>query len=178
MRMDRMARESEERTLLRQIWLGLLIRTSLLFVTTWLMFTYVFGISIASSDDMYPAIHEGDLVVLYRLSSYSREDVVEYTVSGKRYLGRIVGTEGTQLGTTEDGRLTLDGRFLPVQPRQGVYEETMTEVGDKAEDVVPTGSFYILGDSRGDATDSRKLGSVSITQMRGKVFMVWRRRGI
>ncbi len=173
-----MARESEERTLLRQIWLGLLIRTSLLFVTTWLMFTYVFGISIASSDDMYPAIHEGDLVVLYRLSSYSREDVVEYTVSGKRYLGRIVGTEGTQLGTTEDGRLTLDGRFLPVQPRQGVYEETMTEVGDKAEDVVPTGSFYILGDSRGDATDSRKLGSVSITQMRGKVFMVWRRRGI
>lgn len=147
-------------------------------MTTWLMFTYVFGISIASSDDMYPAIHEGDLVVLYRLSSYSREDVVEYTVSGKRYLGRIVGTEGTQLGTTEDGRLTLDGRFLPVQPRQGVYEETMTEVGDKAEDVVPTGSFYILGDSRGDATDSRKLGSVSITQMRGKVFMVWRRRGI
>ena len=93
-------------------------------------------------------------------------------------MGRIVGTEGTQLGTTEDGRLTLDGRFLPVQPRQGVYEETMTEVGDKAEDVVPTGSFYILGDSRGDATDSRKLGSVSITQMRGKVFMVWRRRGI
>lgn len=142
------------------------------------MFTYVFAISIASSDDMYPAIHEGDLVVLYRLSSYSREDVVEYTVSGKRYLGRIIGTEGTQLGTTEDGRLTLDGRFLPVQPRQGIYEETMAETDDKAEEVVPAGSFYILGDSRGDATDSRILGSVPKSQIKGKVFMVWRRRGI
>lgn len=178
MRMDRVARESEGRTLLRKIWLGLLLRTGLLVLTTWLMFTYVFGISIASSDDMYPAIHEGDLVVLYRLGSYSREDVVEYTVAGEQYLGRIVGTEGTQLGITEDGRLTLDGRFLPVQPRQGIYEETMTEDGDPEEAVVPSGSFYILGDSRGDATDSRKLGAVSKSQMKGKVFMVWRRRGI
>jgi signal peptidase I len=279
MRMDRVSKESEQKKLLRQIWLGLLLRTGLLVLTVWIVFTYVFSIRIASSNDMYPAIREGDLVVLYRLGSYSREDVVEYTVAGERRLGRIVGTEGTQIGTTADGRLTLDGRFLPVQPRQGIYEETMAEVSEEdtgdgglsdgsaeetsvsatsevgrsdrsadeasvsatgdgersdrnAEDtteaaaaaiarstgdatevseesnnngersdrnaneetntgvvatasktageesVVPAGSFYILGDRRGDATDSRILGSVPESQICGKVFMLWRRRGI
>ena len=225
MRMDRVSKESEQKKLLRQIWLGLLLRTGLLALTIWIVFTYVFSISIASSNDMYPAIREGDMVVLYRLGSYSREDVVEYTVAGERRLGRIVGTEGTQIGRTADGRLTLDGRFLPVQPRQGIYEETMAEVSEEDtgdgglsdgsaeetsvsatsevgrsdrnaneetntgvvatasktagdESVVPAGSFYILGDRRGDATDSRILGSVSKSQIRGKVFMLWRRRGI
>ena len=218
MRMDRVSKESEQKKLLRQIWLGLLLRTGLLVLTVWIVFTYVFSISIASSNDMYPAIREGDMVVLYRLGSYSREDVVEYTVAGERRLGRIVGREGTQIGRTADGRLTLDGRFLPVQPRQGIYEETMAEVSEEDtgdatevseesnnngersdrnaneetntgvvatasktagdESVVPAGSFYILGDRRGDATDSRILGSVSKSQIRGKVFMLWRRRGI
>lgn len=218
MRMDRVSKESEQKKLLRQIWLGLLLRTGLLALTIWIVFTYVFSIRIASSNDMYPAIREGDMVVLYRLGSYSREDVVEYTVAGERRLGRIVGTEGTQIGRTADGRLTLDGRFLPVQPRQGIYEETMAEVSEEDtgdatevneetsnngeqsnrsadevtdtgvvatasktagdESVVPAGSFYILGDRRGDATDSRILGSVSKSQIRGKVFMLWRRRGI
>ena len=218
MRMDRVSKESEQKKLLRQIWLGLLLRTGLLALTIWIVFTYVFSIRIASSNDMYPAIREGDMVVLYRLGSYSREDVVEYTVAGERRLGRIVGTEGTQIGRTADGRLTLDGRFLPVQPRQGIYEETMAEVNEEDtgdatevseesnnngersdrnaneetntgvvatasktagdESVVPAGSFYILGDRRGDATDSRILGSVPESQIRGKVFMLWRRRGI
>ncbi len=218
MRMDRVSKESEQKKLLRQIWLGLLLRTGLLALTIWIVFTYVFSIRIASSNDMYPAIREGDMVVLYRLGSYSREDVVEYTVAGERRLGRIVGTEGTQIGRTADGRLTLDGRFLPVQPRQGIYEETMAEVSEEDtgdatevneetsnngeqsnrsadevtdtgvaatasktagdESVVPAGSFYILGDRRGDATDSRILGSVPESQIRGKVFMLWRRRGI
>lgn len=218
MRMDRVSKESEQKKLLRQIWLGLLLRTGLLALTIWIVFTYVFSISIASSNDMYPAIREGDMVVLYRLGSYSREDVVEYTVAGERRLGRIVGTEGTQIGRTADGRLTLDGRFLPVQPRHGIYEETMAEVSEEDtgdatevseesnnngersdrnaneetntgvvatasktagdESVVPAGSFYILGDRRGDATDSRILGSVPESQIRGKVFMLWRRRGI
>ena len=218
MRMDRVSKESEQKKLLRQIWLGLLLRTGLLVLTVWIVFTYVFSISIASSNDMYPAIREGDMVVLYRLGSYSREDVVEYTVAGERRLGRIVGTEGTQIGRTADGRLTLDGRFLPVQPRHGIYEETMAEVSEEDtgdatevseesnnngersdrnaneetntgvvatasktagdESVVPAGSFYILGDRRGDATDSRILGSVPESQIRGKVFMLWRRRGI
>lgn len=176
MRMDRVSKESEQKKLLRQIWLGLLLRIGLLVLTVWIVFTYVFSVSIASSNDMYPAIREGDMVVLYRLGSYTREDVVEYTVAGERRLGRIVGTEGTQIGTTADGRLTLDGRFLPVQPRQGIYEETMAEAGE--ESVVPAGSFYILGDRRGDATDSRILGSVPESQICGKVFMLWRRRGI
>ena len=218
MRMDRVSKESEQKKLLQQIWLGLLLRTGLLALTIWIVFTYVFSIRIASSNDMYPAIREGDMVVLYRLGSYSREDVVEYTVAGERRLGRIVGTEGTQIGRTADGRLTLDGRFLPVQPRQGIYEETMAEVSEEDtgdatevseesnnngersdrnaneetntgvvatasktagdESVVPAGSFYILGDRRGDATDSRILGSVPESQIRGKVFMLWRRRGI
>ena len=176
---------SEKKRLFCRIWISLFCRVGLFLLTLGCLFPFVFGISKAEGNHMYPAVQDGDVLVLYRLGNYTRWDVVEYQVDGTTYLGRIVGAAGTSVGATDDGRLTLDGRFQPVQPRKGIYEETLIYGNKNSKDtsgpspqVLGKDSYYILGDRRSEAVDSRKLGAIQKDQIRGKVFMLWRRRSV
>lgn len=83
---------------------------------------------------------------------------------------------GDVLGKTQDGKLTMNGKIQPVQPRRGIYEDTMAEklVGRTLSEK----ELFLLGDARDEAVDSRELGPVSKENIQGKVFMLWRRRGI
>ena len=166
-----------KKRIVKSIWKGILIRARTFALTLWIVFTFVFGIWIADGNDMAPAIREGDLVVYYRCGNFTNRDSVVYEADGKVYLGRIAGCEGAVIGKTEDHRLTVDGRIQPVQPGMGIYSET--PAGDLKERItVEPGRFFILGDCREESTDSRCFGTVGKDQIRGKVFLLWRRRNI
>ena len=165
---------AEKKRMVKSIWKGILIRVGTFALTLWIVFTFVFGIRIADRNDMAPAIREGDLVVYYRCGDFANRDSVVYEANGNVYLGRIAGCEGAIIGKTEDHCLTIDG---PVQPGLGIYSET--PVGDLKEGLtVEPGRFFILGDCREESTDSRCFGTVGKDQIRGKVFLLWRRRNI
>ena len=116
-------------------------------------------------------------MVYYRCGDFANRDSVVYEADGNVYLGRIAGCEGAVIGKTEDHRLTIDGRIQPVQPGLGIYSET--PAGDlKAGVTVEPGRFFILGDCREESADSRCFGTVGKDQIRGKVFLLWRRRNI
>lgn len=166
-----------KKRIVKSIWKGILIRSGTFALTFWIVFTFVFGIWIADGNDMAPAIREGDLVVYYRCGNFTNRDSVVYEADGNVYLGRIAGCEGAVIGKTEDYRLTVDGRIQPVQPGMGIYSET--PAGDLKERItVEPGRFFILGDCREESTDSRCFGTVGKDQIRGKVFLLWRRRNI
>lgn len=177
-RKKRMTEEiAEKKRIVKSIRKGILIRAGTFALTLWIVFTFVFGIRIADRNDMAPAIREGDLVVYYRCGDFTNRDSVVYEANGNVYLGRIAGCQGAVIGKTEDHRLTIDGRIQPVQPGLGIYSET--PAGDlKAGVTVEPGRFFILGDCRKESTDSRCFGTVGKDQIRGKVFLLWRRRNI
>lgn len=166
-----------KKRIVKSIRKGILIRAGTFALTLWIVFTFVFGIRIADRNDMAPAIREGDLVVYYRCGDFTNRDSVVYEANGNVYLGRIAGCQGAVIGKTEDHRLTIDGRIQPVQPGLGIYSET--PAGDlKAEVTVEPGRFFILGDCREESADSRCFGTIEKDQIRGKVFLLWRRRNI
>lgn len=168
---------AEKKRIVKSVWKGILIRVGTFALTLWIVFTFVFGIWIADGNDMAPAIREGDLVVYYRCGNFTNRDSVVYEADGNVYLGRIAGCEGAVIGKTEDHRLTVDGRIQPVQPGMGIYSET--PAGNLKERItVEPGRFFILGDCREESTDSRCFGTVGKDQIRGKVFLLWRRRNI
>lgn len=168
---------AEKKRIVKSVWKGILIRAGIFALTLWIVFTFVFGIWIADGNDMTPAIREGDLVVYYRCGNFANRDSVVYEADGNVYLGRIAGCEGAVIGKTEDHRLTVDGRIQPVQPGMGIYSET--PAGDLKERItVEPDRFFILGDCREESTDSRCFGTVGKDQIRGKVFLLWRRRSI
>lgn len=139
-------------------------------------FTFIFGITLAPANDMYPAIRKGDLVIYYRPGRLVCTDIVIYeSPDGRRQIGRIEGTAGDTAGRTEGGLLTINNRIQPVQKRAGIYEETYA--GTKNIDgEIKDGQYLILGDSREKAADSRTFGLIPGKSIKGKVFTIIRRR--
>lgn len=162
------------------------------------IFHFVFGIHYLRGNYMFPALRDGDLVMTYKLEEAVKNDVVLYDMSGEERLGRIVGYAGDTIEFSVDGELMVNGCvaseeiFYPTTERNETknYSETNdtetkndgeSETSDASEkDVytVPEGTVYILNDYRSEGTtDSRNFGAVPKTALKGKIFLMIRRRG-
>lgn len=139
-------------------------------------FSYIFGIALAPTNDMFPAVHQGDLIIYYRPGRIINTDVVIYEApDGSEQIGRVEGTEGEMVGTTDGGLLTVNGNIQPVQKRNGLYDETYAGKTDVTGEI-GQGEFLILGDKRETAEDSRTFGMIARSSIKGKVFTIIRRR--
>jgi signal peptidase I len=139
-------------------------------------FRFVFGVTLAPTNDMFPAVHQGDLLIYYRPGRIVNTDVVIFEVPGGRLqIGRVEGTQGEQVGKTDGGLLTINGNIQPVQKRSGLYDETYA--GEKnISGEIRNGEYLVLGDNRETAEDSRKFGLITHKAIKGKVFTIVRRR--
>ena len=145
---------------------------AVLFIT----FSFVFGIALAPTNDMFPAVHEGDLIIYYRPGRIINTDVVLYEIpDGSLRIGRVEGTQGETVGTTDGGLLTINGNIQPIQKRSGLYDETYTCDKDISGEI-GSGEFLILGDRRETAEDSRAFGLIPRKAIKGKAFIIVRRR--
>lgn len=154
---------------------GLLGKTLMLAAVLAVLLTQVFVVTQVSGNGMFPAVKDGDLVVGYRLQgSYAKNDVVVYTQEGARQVGRVIGREGDVIVITESGELLVNGT---TQSGEILYP-TYAREGSEYPYVVPEGSYFLLGDYRTTAKDSRDFGSIPRSALEGKVITILRRRGI
>ena len=74
-----------------------------------------------------------------------------------------------------DGSITING--------YGVFEDAVYPTTAEGAKItfpytVPEDTVFVLNDYRGDSEDSRVYGGILLKDLRGKVIMVLRRRGI
>lgn len=170
-----MSRQKKIR-LIKQLKHDAVIKTAVFTAAAIISFTFVFGITTASSNDMFPAVHEGDMIIYFRPGRIVNTDIVIYEApDGSTRIGRVEGTEGQTVGVSDGGLLTVNGNLQPVQERRGLYEETYAGRKDIRGEI-GSGEFLILGDHREVAEDSRSFGLVSRKAIKGKVFTLIRRR--
>jgi signal peptidase I len=81
------------------------------------------------------------------------------------FVKRVVGTAGDRL-RVEHGHVIRNGK--PVD--EGYARSCEDEICNLAEFTVPADSFYVMGDNRGDSSDSRFWGPVPRDQIIGRVF--------
>ena len=162
--------------LIKQLRHDAIVKVAVSAAALFITFSYIFGIVLAPTNDMFPAVHEGDLIIFYRPGRIINTDVVIYeTPDGNSQIGRIEGTQGETVGKTEGGLLTVNGNIQPVQKRSGLYDETYA--GDKdISGEIGQKEYLILGDSRETAEDSRAFGLIPRKAIKGKVFTIVRRR--
>jgi signal peptidase I len=75
-------------------------------------------------------------------------------------------------------QLTFDGVYLPISAADGIYERTYAAEGEILPAEVRPGYYFVLGDNRGSARDSRMLGQISQAAIKGRIIAVLRRRQI
>lgn len=163
------------RLILSQGYINLLFRIVFITLVGYLIFTQVFLIARVKGNDMFPALKDGDLAIIYRLhKDYVKNDVVFYKNNGKRHVGRVIAKEEDVVNIDENGTLYVNGT---VQNGEILYpthaKESFTYPYRVEKD-----SVFILGDFRTKAEDSRDYGPIHKDNIEGKIISILRRRGL
>lgn len=141
------------------------------------LFTWVFGLAVVQGSGMKPTSGDGDVVLFDRLSrDIAADDVIVYhDDEGQQLVGRVVALPGDTVEVTDDGTFEVNGNEQPSptgeETQPGASGETYPLTLQKDE-------YFVLGDSRMQAVDSRETGPIGITEVEGKVIALLRLRGI
>ena len=131
---------------------------------------FVIQVSIVRGNSMEPALHDGDRLVVdrvtYNLSSVGRGDVVVLRYPRNPdvdFVKRVVGVPGDRVAMCA-GVLFINGK---VSDDYGCIadKENMKEL------IVPPREFFVLGDNRPISCDSREFGLVAEHLLKGRVRM-------
>lgn len=153
----------------------LLLKIAIFLILLLIMFLFVFGIYRCDDNMMAPAFKDGDLAVYYRLQNvYQSSDIVVVEKNREMQIRRIVAVSGDSVEITADG-LKVNGYL---QQESGIYMETLpyTE-GISFPLTVGEDEYFVLGDNRTNAKDSRIYGTVSKEEIKGSVIVLLRHRG-
>lgn len=141
------------------------------------LFGVIFGVTPMANNDMSPRISAGDLMLYYRLEhSYVSQDVVVLKKDGAQYTGRIIARGGDVVEITKDSELMVNGSVVlenDIYYRTPQYESELSYPVTLGED-----QYFVLGDYREGAKDSRYFGPVNADEIKGKVITVIRRSGL
>ena len=155
--------------------LFLLMKIAILAILLIITFVFIFGISRCNDNSKSPSFKDGDLAFYYRLQKdYNIGDVVVVEKDDEVQIRRIIAKAGDKVEITEEG-LKINGYL---QKETNIYEETLPYVEGISFPVeVPENEYFVLGDSRSNAKDSRIYGTVKKEEIKGRVMSLIRRRG-
>ena len=145
--------------------------TSFVLVSICLIFYFFIGwFYRVDSNDMFPNIQDGDLLVYTKLSDFYAKDIVVYEVAGETRVGRVFGVAGDSVTIREDGYLMLNNS-LPYEVNI-FYPTTLSNSSLTFPLTVSEGNVFILGDCRTSAKDSRHFGEIPLSSVKGKVVLL------
>jgi len=129
-----------------------------------------------SGDSMEPTMHDGDIMLLMKTSSFDYGDLCCVAWQNKLLLKRVIGKEDDEIFISDDGTVSVNGEEID-EPY--VINKSLGECDIEFPYKVPDGSLFVMGDRRDTSIDSRNtvIGSVNDEQMIGRVlFRVWSKK--
>jgi len=122
---------------------------------------FFLGFAYVEGPSMNPAFYQGDFVVInHATSNYDEGDVIIIQRQDK-LIKRIVGVPGDLLTVNTNG-VFLNGSLIETIIDPDVFSPYSV--------IIPGGYYFVMGDNRGDSTDSRRFGLVSADTILGKVI--------
>ncbi len=122
---------------------------------------YLFTVLIVRGESMYPTYKDGEVLsvnkVAYVVGSPGRGDVVAMFFPGetqKRFIKRVIGLPGETV-TVFQGHVYINNQPLG---ESYLAEEVLTVPDQKR--VLVAGEYFVMGDNRGNSSDSRSWGPV------------------
>lgn len=144
-------------------------RVALIVLVCALLFRIFFGISVVRGSSMYPYLKDGDVVLYLRHPHRLQTDDIILIRSDARepYIKRIAAVPGETVDITTDGQILVDG--TRVDDAYSFGSTWPREIALPA--VLSRNEFFVLGDNRVSALDSRSFGTVTEKEICGRVIL-------
>ncbi len=175
---DQTAKPERKSLLLTRVTPGIaiLILAAIAVLRTWVVET-----AIVQGDSMNDTLHNGDRVLISKLLTVSRFDIIVFKdpQTGGIDIKRVVGLPGDVVsmvpfvaGETE-GRPAVYGSqlYLNYIPYKEPYATSVVP-RTLSPGRVPKDHLFVLGDNRDDSVDSRNYGRISAKSVRGVALAV------
>jgi signal peptidase I len=154
-------------------WLVLVVGALVIAV---LIKTFLFQAFYIPSASMDPTLKVHDRVLVnklsYHLHSVHRGDIVvfkappqEETAQIKDLVKRVIGLPGDTI-EARDNHVYINDRLLK-EP----YLPAGTVTDDLPKQVIPANSYFMMGDNRGESSDSRVFGPIKRSTIIGRAFV-------
>ena len=115
---------------------------------------------------MYPTLEDKEILILKKYDkSFKRFDIVVFDYKGARLIKRIIGLPGE---TVEyfDNKLYING--VEVKEKFKRNSETLDfKLEDIDYTIIPEDKYFVMGDNRNNSTDSRLIGLIDKSQIKG-----------
>ena len=136
-----------------------------------LVATFFMSVLQIRGESMTPTLHDGDLVVASRHSSFQSGDIIAFYYNNKVLLKRVIGQPGDWIDMREDGTIVVNKKPLRENYVKG---SKIGKTDIKFPYQVPEHRYFVLGDHRSISVDSRTkaIGTVSEDQIVGKALLI------
>lgn len=154
----------------------------LIFVFTLFTTTFWFSSVKIMQNSMMPTLQPNDVLILDKLSSYSRGDVIVFSHNeNEDFIKRIIAVEGDTIYSI-DGEIYVEyyenGQLVTVKVEESYIKEQKSTylkydfgvgVVDIPKTTISKDCLYVLGDNRKVSVDSRDFGEINTSSVKGVV---------
>ncbi|MBU0996880.1 MAG: signal peptidase I [Firmicutes bacterium] len=121
-----------------------------------------FGFATVIGPSMQPTFCQGDYVVIEHFTQdYERDDIMIFIHDDSKLIKRVIGVPGDVLMVNSNG-VFINGTLV-----EDYFPSTILITNE----IIPVGSYYVMGDNRHNSNDSRSFGLVLEEQILGEVVM-------
>lgn len=131
-------------------------------------FIFLPVLRITNGHNMEPGLQPGDIVVLVKTDDVKIGDVCGFYFNNKLLLRRVIAGEGDKVEIDEQGYVKVNGEFL--EEDGYISEHALGQCDIDFPFHVPAGQYFVMGDNRDFAFDSRatNFGCISQEEIYGK----------
>ncbi|WP_051237848.1 signal peptidase I [Lacticigenium naphthae] len=162
--------ETQNRTFLQEL-LNTVLYILFLFLLFFGIRYFLFAPVSVDGASMEPTLHHEDRLILNKVSSIERFDIVVFPAPDDlehQYIKRVIGVPGDEI-VFDSNTLLVNGEEIPetyLQNDEKIYEDWNDSLYFDLEmltgaTTVPDESYFVMGDNRNNSKDSRSFGFVS-----------------
>ncbi|PAV30096.1 signal peptidase I [Virgibacillus profundi] len=145
---------------------------------------FLFAPIVVDGPSMMPTLHDGDQMIVnkftYLIDEPDRFDVIVFHASAQKdFIKRVIGLPGEHVEVI-DNVLYIDGEKVEetfLEKKDGLYQTLTNDFSLEnlpgEYEVIPEEHVLVLGDNRGNSTDSRMIGLISMDQIVGKTSLIY-----
>lgn len=132
------------------------------------LFTFIMPVVKYYGTSMSPMLEDGQILIVNKISDIESGDIIAFYYNNKVLVRRVVATGNEQVSIDVFGTVSVNGKELD-EPY--VENKTLGQCNLNFPYNIPSGAFFVLGDNRDSAMDSRleEIGVVTDDRLIGKV---------